>query len=164
MPYMPLAESGFATRRLKSAAALLELRCCASCELFVVQLKITERFELLLGRYCSLWSGAGKGITPSPRRQRTMRRATTLLRRRTTSTHVWQASSCAAGEDGHRLRAETSSMLADLEELVLQMYEEHEAGLQEARPAHHACSTPTWKKAIPLLVSRVMPVASIRID
>ena len=31
-----------------------------------------------------------------------MRRATTLLRR--TSTHVWQASSCAAGEDGHRLR------------------------------------------------------------
>ena len=36
-------------------------------------------------------------------------------------------------KDGRRLRAETSGQLADLEELVLQMYEEHEAGLQEAR-------------------------------
>lgn len=36
-------------------------------------------------------------------------------------------------QDGRRLRAETSQMLSDLEELVLQIYQEHEAGLKEAR-------------------------------
>ena len=34
------------------------------------------------------------------------------------------------------MRAETGEMLSDLEELVLQIYEEHETGLQEARDAN----------------------------
>ena len=34
-------------------------------------------------------------------------------------------------QDGRRLRAETSDMCADLEELCLQIYEEHEAALAE---------------------------------
>ena len=47
-----------------------------------------------------------------------MRRATTLLRRRTTSTHVWQASSCAAGEDGHRLREWASKHADDARDVL----------------------------------------------
>ena len=39
-------------------------------------------------------------------------------------------------QDSRRLRAETSQMLTDLEELVLQIYEEHEGGLKEAREAN----------------------------
>ena len=85
--------------------------------LFVVQLKFTEGFGLVFGWVCSLKVG-GEGITPSPRRQRTMRRATTLLRRRTTSTHVWQASSCAAGEDGHRLREWASKHADDARDVL----------------------------------------------
>ena len=34
--------------------------------------------------------------------------------------------------DGRALRAETHSLLADLEELVMSMYEEHEAALRQA--------------------------------
>ena len=45
-----------------------------------------------------------------------MRRATTLLRR--TSTHVWQASSCAAGEDGHRLREWASKHVDDARDVL----------------------------------------------
>ena len=46
-----------------------------------------------------------------------MRRATTLLRRRTSS-HVWQASSCAAGEDGHRLREWASKHADDARDVL----------------------------------------------
>ena len=53
------------------------------------------------------------GLTPSTR---PMRRATTLLRR--TSTHVWQASSCAAGEDGHRLREWASKHVDDARDVL----------------------------------------------
>ena len=45
-----------------------------------------------------------------------MRRAITLLRR--TSTHVWQASSCAAGEDGHRLREWASKHVDDARDVL----------------------------------------------
>ena len=83
----------------------------------MVQLKFTDGFGLVLGWCGSLQVGAGKGITPSPRRQRTMRRAITLLRR-TTSTHVWQASSCAAGEDGHRLREWASKHADDARDVL----------------------------------------------
>ena len=48
--------------------------------------------------------------------QYTMRRAATLMRR--TSTHVWQASSCAAGEDGHRLREWASKHADDARDVL----------------------------------------------
>ena len=48
--------------------------------------------------------------------QYTMRRAATLMRR--TSTHVWQASSCAAGADGHRLREWASKHADDARDVL----------------------------------------------
>ena len=58
-------------------------------------------------------------LTPTPwsRRQHTTRCATTLLRR-ATSAHVWQASSCAAGEDGHRLREWASKHVDDARDVL----------------------------------------------
>ena len=68
---MPLAESA-KTRGLETQPRhVLEHELLVLRELFVVQLKFTDGFTLAFSWCCSLQVGAGKGITPSPRRQRT---------------------------------------------------------------------------------------------
>ena len=80
------AESiGVAENAAVRIGALILLR-----ELFVVQLKFTDGLAFLVASLQVVVQAATPSTQPM--------RAPQLLRR--TSTHVWQASSCAAGEDG----------------------------------------------------------------